>query len=176
MIFKLDHFLPKSLINGSVWSSLIWGVFSSMSKAEPGGEKLRSVYEFHMNVQSECERKLISCMQTARLSKSLYHPFSSMSKTEPTERNRTIRRIGHGAEKGLWQWLSITWLWCGLPWLLANGRRRPHKISLVGELEEAGVVGDQGVGPLWGALSPLPLAAQCYVASLLLLVQQVLIE
>ena len=31
----LDHFLPKSLINGSVWSSVIWGVFNSISKAEP---------------------------------------------------------------------------------------------------------------------------------------------
>ena len=60
--------------------------------------------------------------------------------------------------------------------MLANGRRRSHKISLVSELEEAGVVGDQGVDPLGGALAPLPLAAHCHMASLLLLVQQVLIE
>ena len=61
--------------------------------------------------------------------------------------------------------------------MLADGGRRPHKISLVGELKEAGVVGDQGVDPLGGALGQgLPQAAHCHVASLLLLVQQVLVE
>ena len=57
-IFKLDHFLPKSLINGSVWSSLIWGVLSSMSKAEPEKKKL------HLNTnvfESDCERKQAKC-------------------------------------------------------------------------------------------------------------------
>ena len=60
--------------------------------------------------------------------------------------------------------------------MLANGRRWPHKISLVSELKEAGVVGDQGVDPLGGALGPLLVATDCHMAGLLLLVQQVLVE
>ena len=55
---RLDHFLPKSLINGSVWSSVIWGVFNSISKAEPerkciivvmfNNSKRRNVWLYHI--------------------------------------------------------------------------------------------------------------------------------
>ena len=122
-----DHFLPKSLIKGSVWSSLIWGVFSSMSNVEPEGERVMTLRCIINYVDQGL--KVLNVSLKAK-SWSLAYCFTIRS----AHCQRLNLQIGIRQNKirksKIWGTFVfkdfLTWLWCGFSRLLANGRRRSH--------------------------------------------------